>query len=43
MAQEAGTLAETIRDSNPERAREAMRRHIDNVRSRLFEGKAGGD
>jgi DNA-binding FadR family transcriptional regulator len=34
---------EAIRDGKPERAREAMRRHIDNVRSRLFEGRATGD
>ncbi len=34
---------DAIRERKAERARDAMRRHIDNVRSRLFEGKAGGD
>jgi len=33
---------EAIRERKAERARDAMRRHIDNVRSRVFEGKAGG-
>jgi DNA-binding GntR family transcriptional regulator len=30
---------EAIRDGNPERARAAMRRHIDNVRNRIFNGR----
>jgi DNA-binding FadR family transcriptional regulator len=30
-----------IRDRSPERARAAMRRHIDNVRKRIFHGKKG--
>jgi DNA-binding FadR family transcriptional regulator len=30
---------EAIRDGKPERARAAMRRHIDNVRNRIFNGR----
>jgi DNA-binding FadR family transcriptional regulator len=40
---EHAAVYEAIRDGKAERAREAMRRHIDNVRSRLFEGKAAGE
>ncbi len=34
---------EAIRARKSDRARDAMRRHIDNVRSRVFEGRAAGD
>jgi GntR family transcriptional regulator, transcriptional repressor for pyruvate dehydrogenase complex len=40
---EHGAVFEAIRDRNPEQARRAMRRHINNVRRRVFEGQAATD
>jgi DNA-binding FadR family transcriptional regulator len=40
---EHAAVFEAIRNRQPERARDAMRRHIDNVRSRVFEGNGAGD
>jgi DNA-binding GntR family transcriptional regulator len=40
VAAEHRTVFEAIRDGDPERARAAMRRHIMNVRKRIFTGPA---
>jgi DNA-binding FadR family transcriptional regulator len=40
---EHAAVFEAIRARNPERARDAMRRHIDNVRTRVFEGRPASD